>query len=292
MATTASAPPTSERSNQGEIKLYSHSPIFYWWPVWLVGFIMAFLTYLDGGRMAIVPGGTEARRDWQVQVAPNHVETREGLILPRSNDKTASHLAPTKPVNPDGSLPTPNDPHVRMAHSQYLGTWFFITFLIVFISSNVPLRGLWEWIGVLFIALVVSILLLYGWWGTIVDWFSLLHVRINLAGYVFLSVWMFAIWTVSVFFFDTRTYIIVSSGQVRVRSVIGEGEKVYDVTNMTFQLQPNILFRHRVLGFYGAGDLIVRTGGPNPEVLEWPNVLFVRSRLRQIEQRLKARMVV
>jgi hypothetical protein len=94
------------------------------------------------------------------------------------------------------------------------------------------------------------------------------------------------------FVFDHRTYIIFSAGQVRVRDEIGQAEKVYDVTNMTFQIQPNVFLRHRLLGFYGAGDLIVSTAGPHPEVLEWPNVLFARSKLRQIQARLKAREVV
>jgi hypothetical protein len=119
-----------------------------------------------------------------------------------------------------------------------------------------------------------------------------LHIHINLAGYVFISVGFFAVWVASVFLFDRRTYLIVSAGQVRVRDEIGQAEKVYDVTNMTFQIQPNVFFRHHVLGFYGAGDLVVRTGGPHPETLEWPNVLFVRSRLRQIQERLKEREVV
>jgi len=30
------------------IRLYSHSPIFYWWPVWAVGFVFALLTYAQG----------------------------------------------------------------------------------------------------------------------------------------------------------------------------------------------------------------------------------------------------
>jgi len=30
------------------VNVYSHSPIFYWWPVWFVGYIMAFLTYTQG----------------------------------------------------------------------------------------------------------------------------------------------------------------------------------------------------------------------------------------------------
>jgi len=46
-----------------------------------------------------------------------------------------------------------------------------------------------------------------------------------------------------------------------------------------------------VLGFYDAGDLIVRTGGARPEVLHWPNVLLVRSRLRKIERLVQTREV-
>jgi hypothetical protein len=31
-----------------ELRIYSHSSFFYWWPVWLVGYIMALLTYMQG----------------------------------------------------------------------------------------------------------------------------------------------------------------------------------------------------------------------------------------------------
>ncbi len=201
--------------NEPDIRLYSHSPILYWWPVWLVGFVMAIITAVDGGRMVYVPPGTQ-------------IEDRQILI-------------------PEGAALA--GPQERMAQSHYLGTILVITLLIVFISSN-------------------------------------------LAGYVFLSASVFAVWVASVFLFDHRTYIIFSAGQVRVLDAIGEAERVYDVTNMTFQVQPNIFLRHRIFGFWGAGDIIVRTGGPHPEVLEWPNVLFARSRLKQIQDRLKAREVV
>jgi hypothetical protein len=253
------ARPGPVNSSEPEIKIYSHSPILYWWPVWLVGFLMAFLTAVDGGRMAYVPPGTRA----------------EGNTLVAS----AEHVAL-------------EDSHDRMARSPYLGTWFFLTLLVVFVCSNVPLRGLWEWVVVLGIALVLSLITLYGLWGRFAEWFRLVHIHINLAGYLFLSVWMFAIWVVSVFLFDRRTYLIFSAGQVRILDEIGEAEKVYDVTNMSFQVLPNIFLRHRILGLYGAGDLIIRTGGPQPETFEWPNVLLARSRLKQIQARLKAREVV
>ena len=291
---TATSPPTSTAApGPREVKLYSHSPIFYWWPVWVVGYLMALLTYLDGGRLAVVPPGTEARRDWRVEVEPGRFETREGLILPPAAAGRPAHLAPAGggAVQGEPLLP-PAQPRVRVSSNRFLGTWFFLVVLVVFVSSNVPLRGLWEWIGVLAIALVVSVLALYGWWRTILDWFQLLHIQINLAGYVFLSTWMFALWAVTVFYFDTRTYIVVSAGQMRVCQEIGQGERVYDGTNLSLQLQPNILFRHRVLGLFGAGDLIVRTGPPHAEEFQWPNVLFVRSRLKQIERLLQSREVV
>jgi hypothetical protein len=251
----ASPPDASEP----EIKVYSHSSILYWWPVWLLGFVLALLTYLDGGQMAYVPAGTVAEGN--------------KLLAPEASG----------PLDP---------PHDRMARSPYLGSWFFIVMLIVFVASNVPLRGLWEWVSVLAIVLVITLIWAWGLWDNLAEWFRLLHVHINLAGYLFVSTWLFAIWVVTVFLFDRRTHMIISAGQVRVLNEIGEAEQVYDVTNMTFQVLPNVFIRHRLLGFWGAGDLIVRTGGPHAEVLEWPNVLFARSRLQQIQARLKARDVV
>jgi hypothetical protein len=230
----------------------------YWWPVWLVGFCLALVTYLDGGRMAYLPAGT-------------HVEGR-ALVLPESA--------------------SPEEPQERVAHNPYLGTWFFLTLLIVFVCSNVQLRGLWEGIAVLFLAVALLVVLHFGLWGTLADWVRQLHVHINLAGYLFVSCGLLAVWLACVFVFDRRTYVAFSAGQVRIREHIGQAEKVYDVTNMTFQVLPNVFLRHRVLGLYGAGDLVIRTGGPHSEVLEWPNVLFARSRFRQIQERLKEREVV
>ncbi len=245
----------------------------------------------EGGHRAVVPDGTTARRDWRVEVAPGRIETREGLILPPSDDRHPHHLPPVRGAKTPGELPAPEQPHVRVANNPYLGSWFFITILVVFVSTHAPLRGLWQWVSVLFIAFVISFVALYGWWGRIVDWFGLLHIQINMAGYLFLSTWLFAIWAVTFFYFDRLTYMIFSTGQVRVRQAIGEGEKVYDVTNLNLELQPNVIFRHRVLGFYDAGDLIVRTGGPRPGVMHWPNVLLVRSRLRKIERLIQTREV-
>lgn len=50
---TAAAPSTSPKpppatSPVREVTVYAHSPIFYWWPVWAFGYILALVTYLRG----------------------------------------------------------------------------------------------------------------------------------------------------------------------------------------------------------------------------------------------------
>lgn len=36
-----------------ELRVYSHSTFFYWWPVWLTGYLMAFVTRIDGQQVWI-----------------------------------------------------------------------------------------------------------------------------------------------------------------------------------------------------------------------------------------------
>lgn len=42
-----------------ELRLYSHSMLFYWWPVWVVGYLFALLTWLQGNTVVVVKGGEE-----------------------------------------------------------------------------------------------------------------------------------------------------------------------------------------------------------------------------------------
>jgi len=36
-----------------EVRLYSHSALFYWWPVWMIGYVFALLSYLQGESVRI-----------------------------------------------------------------------------------------------------------------------------------------------------------------------------------------------------------------------------------------------
>jgi hypothetical protein len=42
-----------------DIKLISHSNIFYWWPAWFAGFAMALISYVQGRDVSIVPESVE-----------------------------------------------------------------------------------------------------------------------------------------------------------------------------------------------------------------------------------------
>ena len=55
MSTTSSPPPPRTQTDQREVRIYAHSALFYWWPVWICGYIMALWTYFDGHRLAILP---------------------------------------------------------------------------------------------------------------------------------------------------------------------------------------------------------------------------------------------
>jgi hypothetical protein len=42
-----------------QLRIYGHSNLIYWWPVWLTGFIMAFLTWMDPTPVSIGQGRQE-----------------------------------------------------------------------------------------------------------------------------------------------------------------------------------------------------------------------------------------
>src|SRR5207245_9716283 len=70
-------------SRPGEIVVYRHSNLFYWWPVWAFGFIMAIITFFDDKHMAIVPAGTAATKAIQGEalVNGNKVDLKDRDIL-------------------------------------------------------------------------------------------------------------------------------------------------------------------------------------------------------------------
>ena len=272
-STTSEVPPN-------EIVIISHSTIFYWWPVWLVGFLMAAYTYLDGHVMAIVPQGTVAESS---RTVAGHDGPREVLVLP-----------PGKQLPMDRATGTPLQPRLRMAASNNPGVIFAVTLCLVIVITNVHLRGLWSVVVILAIAFAAVVLAGLGWWDVILNTFGLIDIHINALGYVSISLFLFAIWALTFLLYDRRMATIFSRGQVRVRTVIGGGETTYDTLGMRVEKHTkhtDDVFRHWLLGV-GSGDLTVKTSGTNAAQFEIPNVIFINRKLELIRRMLLEREVV
>lgn len=281
--------PGTLSSDRQEIRIVSHSNLFYWWPVWAVGLLMALLTFIDGKYMAIIPEGADVSRKHVIVTGTDRdgkdtKETREGFILPRGK-----HLLPDRP---EDNLPDkPDEPHLRMTQRSSYGVLWATVLLLVIVITNVPLRGLWSVVVIVMVVLISVIFALAGWWDAILGAIRLLDIRINAGGYLFVSICLFGIWLVTMLVFDRQIYMIFTPGQLRVCQEIGGGETAYDTAGMVIQKQRSDLFRHWILGL-GSGDLVVRTSGANTHEFQLHNVLFVGRKLEMIEQMQRDRPVV
>ncbi len=272
---TPPTPPSNRPpiNTEREVRVYQHSQLFYWWPVWVCGYIMAIWTALEGDRLAIVPSGTR-------------IEKREGqvVILP-PRDRTTAVI--------DAALVSQgeNPFHPRVSDNSRLGAIFVTVLLLVIVITNAPLRGLWSVVAIVTVILLSIILALANLWDNIFKSLGNLHIHINLAGYLFIATGLFVMWLAAVFFFDRQTYMIFRPGQLKVCLEIGGGETDYDATGMTIQKHRDDLFRHWLLGL-GSGDLTVQTSGAQSHKFDMHNVLNVSSKLQAITDLQREKQVV
>jgi len=276
MSTTPQAPapapapaPVPRTPEQESVTVISHSNLFYWWPVWAAGYIMALATFIDGGLMVVVPPKSTIgrERDRDVVVLP------ENKVLPRVD---ATKNEKSEPVQPK----------IHMAANKNLGVIFCTVLILVIIITNVPLRGMWSLVVIITIIMLSVIFALADWWEKIFSYLYLLDIRINAGGYLFIATLLFIAWFVTITFFDKNIYIVFTSRAFKVCTEIGGGEKVYDTIGMSLERQRSDLFRHYILGL-GSGDLIVKTSGAQAHHFELPNVLFINRKVQQIEALLR-----
>src|SRR5262245_15502483 len=166
-----------------EVRIVAHSMLFYWWPVWAVGLLLAGLTWLDGHRLAIVPDGT--------QVVEGFDGGRDALVVP-----AGTHL----PKDP--ATGKPREPALRIANRRGYGVVFGVVVRLVVFLTNVPLRGLWSVVVVVTVLLGTIILALADWWDNILEAVAHSRVYINAFGYLALSLPLLVLWLVVVLFFD------------------------------------------------------------------------------------------
>jgi hypothetical protein len=287
VATPPTPPATSQGDNQ--IVIVSHSNLFYWWPVWAIGFLLGILSLIGGYRMVVVPKEAEVARSPNVTVPDKGGDTknyqdREVLIMPKDE-----HLRTVDPDNPKSDLVQPKD-YRHIARSRSYGVLFAMVLLLVIFITNVPLRGMWSVVAIVTIILLSVIFALAGWWEVIFRYLGYLDIRINAGGLIFISTGLFIVWLATFWFFDRQIYMIFTPGQLKVCTEIGGGEHVYDAVGMTLEKQRSDLFRHWILGL-GSGDLVVKTSGAQAHQFDLPNVLFIGKKVQQIEEMLKKKVV-
>ena len=266
---------------QSKIHIVSHSTLFYWWPVWFIGFVLTLLTFVSDTHMVFVPHDTVALQDAAVTV-----EKDGKKVSYNKNDVLVvekGHLP-----GADGHL---DQPHLQAAANGAYGVLFALVLLLVIFITNVPLRGMWSGVVIVLLVLGSIIFQLAGFWEPILRTLSFLDIRINAAGYLSISGVLFCMWAFTVFLFDRQIYMTFSPGQMKVCTEIGGGERVYDAVGMTLEKQRSDLFRHWLLGM-GSGDLIVKTSGAQAHQFDMPNVLFIGTKVREIEDMLKSKSVV
>lgn len=283
-----------------EIRIYSHSPLFYWWPVWLFGFLFALISLIDGSRLAIIPSESLATREKVGNEVLTNLygipsddrlgrltetateEERQKVRVANADFKAAEAKLPV------GSEVVKVRPHVSAR--TWMGPMYLIILLLVIVITNVPLRGLWSLVTLIGIVVIVLLISLFKMWDTILNAFIGLHVFINLAGYLLLGAVLCAAWAVATFIFDRRSYMIFTPGQLRVCEEIGSRERTYDTTGMTIEKRRDDWFRHIFLGF-GSGDMVVRTAGADRHEILMPNVALIGFKIDPIQQLMRQRQI-
>ncbi len=277
-----------------QITIYSHANLMYWWPVWLVCFILAAISYVGGHQMAVVPDGTVAVVNATVQAPGEEFPgTRDVLVAPKGQ-----HF-PLAPVNsgktPPGADPTavqyrqPVSPSMTIASNNSLGVIFALTLIVVAIVSTLLLRGLLSVIVLLAMIAIVVTLALLGLWDQIFTFFGGLDIRMNAAGYLFLAVPLFSIWAFVFLIQDRMHYIAFDEGQIRYVLQVGDSETVMAADGVVVEKRRNDVFRHWLLGL-GTGDLVIRM--PNGREIEMPNITNANRRMVVINEMLRHKSVV
>ncbi len=215
------------RHYDDEVVVYRHSHLFYWWPVWLLGFIFAGVSFYYDHHMAILPADAEWVAHRKVELKDGTLKDRAVIILPEGKQ-----LPSRKDFEGNEFVLKP-----FVAPHRLIGTIFLFVLLLVVVLTNISMRGLWSVLVLLILVLTVVILYLASALGTIFRGVGLLSIYINMGGYFLLATVLFILWAFNFFFLDRMTYMIFTPGQVRVRLTIGGGESVYDATNMTVQKQ-------------------------------------------------------
>lgn len=296
---STAGPKNAVTPKPGEIKLISRSMLFYWWPVWAVAFFCAGWTFFEDNRLAVLPSHGRVlpavKDDAGVRVLP--ADTAEGGEAPRPNafvfvpdPKDTKWKYEDHPLgNAVGlSKVEGNEPWTtRVSQYPALGVGFVLTLLMVVFTTNVPLRGLWSFVVLLLVALIVVIIsLMPGAWTKIWQTLSSWLVFLNLAAYLIIGGVVFILWAIAFFVFDPRQFVIFAPGQIRVCEHIGDAVEAFSSYGVQLTKQRDDPFRHFLLGF-GSSDLVIKFSTGDRREVRIPNVLGLNFKIAAVEDMIR-----
>ncbi|MBA4187014.1 MAG: hypothetical protein C0467_03250 [Planctomycetaceae bacterium] len=257
--------------------------LFYWWPIWVLGYIMALVTYFEDHRLAILPAATT--------VVESSTASEKGfaaytLTVKEPITKSLEQAARATSTPGDGA-----PFKTRISQKAWLGPLFCVVLLITVLITNVPLRGVWSFVVLLMlVVLALVITLVPNGWDNLLAAVGNLHIHINLAGYLFIATAVLILWVVSVFIFDQRTYMRVTPGHIAICEHIGASIRDINGDRVEVEKKRDDMFRHWLLGFF-SGDIVLRLTDSKEEI-RLPNVLWIGWRIEQVQRLIREKTTV
>jgi len=257
--------------------------LFYWWPIWLLGYIAALVTYFEDHRLAIVPADTRVVVD-----ASKSDPTHTGYSIVVTNPPTKLLDQAERATSVPGEGPTFK---TRVSQKAWIGPLFCVVLLLTVLITNVPLRGVWSFVVLLLVlVLALGITLVPNGWDNLLAAVGNLHIYINLAGYLFIATTVMILWVVSVFIFDQRTYMRVTPGHIAICEHIGASIRDIDGSRVELEKKRDDMFRHWLLGFF-SGDIVIKLTDTKEEI-RLPNVLWIGWRIEQVQRLIREKTTV
>ena len=157
-----SSPPGTPAAKR-EITLISHSMLFYWWPIWLLGFIMALVTYIENHRLAVLPPNTTASK-------LRETENRAFYELRVDKGQETYPLQRAVKASSEGPEESARAFPTRVSTQVWMGPIFCVVLILTVVITNVPLRGLWSFLVLLMmVMLALAITVVPGGWDKLLN---------------------------------------------------------------------------------------------------------------------------
>lgn len=131
---------------------------------------------------------------------------------------------------------------IKMISTPSLGLSYMIILVIVILFTSVNIRGVWAAFVAAMFVIVGLVFSLMGWWRPILKAIGNVNFYLNLHFYLWTGIVLFALWTLVVFFYDRRHFIVLKATQFTVVEEVGEGEKNFDTMGLVLDKQRDNFF--------------------------------------------------